>query len=186
MKKLIFIILLFVPFLMMAQTLTSPKAITTDQDYYYLYGDTLEKDATISQYYYVKDYCQDLRIEIDLDTIAAGYLKTETLVYGSLNNSDWHLLTGNVTGQLFTASAATGAISTTFAADSTTTGTYATVNYTSTNVGTSTITTAGETSATSTTLYRDVYDKYIKVTSTAVDSTQYGQFKYRILFNTNE
>lgn len=186
MKKLILLLVFLVPLLVNAQTLASPKAITADKDYYYLYGDTLEKDAAISQYYYVSDYCQDLRLQLDLDTLAEGYIKVNTVVYGSMDYANWVTLTGNITGQLLTASAATGAISTTFAADSTTTGTYGTVNYTSTNVGTSTITTAGATAATSSTLYKDVYYKYIKVTSTAVDSTQYGQFKYRILFNTNK
>lgn len=142
MKKLIFIILLFVPFLMMAQTLTSPKAITTDQDYYYLYGDTLEKDAAISQYYYVKDFCQDIRIQSQVDTLAAGYLKIRTIVYGSLDYSNWYTL--------------------------------------------DTLDIAGQTSATGSLLEKDVYSKYLKLTTTAIDSTQYGEFKYRILFNTNK
>ncbi len=186
MKKLLFLLLFLVPFLVNAQTLASPKAITADKEYYYLYGDTLEKNAVISQYYYVSDFCQDIRIQLDLDTLEAGYLKVNTVVYGSVDYVNWNTLTGNVTGQLFTRSAATGAVSLDFAADSTITGTYVPVNYTSTNVGTSTIATAGATSAASSTLYKDVFYNYIKVTSTAIDSTQYGQFKYRILFNTNK
>ena len=161
---------LFVPFIMMAQTSSNPKAITSDQDYYYAYSDTLEKDDTISQYYYIKDYCQDLRIQVNMDTLAAGYLKANTVVYGSLDYSNWSALTGDITGT---------ALSATFAADSTITGT-------NTYSGTSTISTAGTTSATSTTLFKDVYYKYIKVTTIAIDSTQYGDFDYRILFNTNE
>ena len=161
---------MFVPFLMNAQTITSPKVITSDIDHYYLYGDTLEKDAVISQYYFVKDYCQDINLEIELDTIAAGYLKVSTIVYGSLNYRDWTTLTGNINSTTLAA---------TFAADSVIAGTV-------TNTGTSTISTAGATAATSATLFRDVYFKYIKVTSTAIDSTQYGQYKHRILFNTNK
>lgn len=110
---------------------------------YYHYSDTLEKNDVITQYYYVPDFCTSFRIQTDCDTLATGYIKVSTQVYGSLDFSNWVA------------------------------------------IGSALVTSGNTASATNTALNSTVHYNYLKITTTAVDSTQYVDFKYRLLIDKN-
>ncbi len=164
------------------QTLASPVNVTSTGVRSYTHSATLLKNAVVTNYYMTSAAFETMRLQIDLDTVAAGALSVATVVYGSLDKVNWEVLTGNVTGETLTRSAATGAIATTFNADSTITGTYVPINYTTTLNGTTTITTAGTHAATSSVMFEKVNYNYIKIVTTAANQTQYALLRYKILF----
>lgn len=137
MKKLILFCLL-----MVAMVATQAQVKLSEGVKSYHYSDSLKKNATITQYYYIPDFCENYRLQTDCDTLSAGYIKVSTIVYGSLDYSNW--------------------------------------------VSIDTLVTAGSgASATGNALNTNIYYNYLKVVSKAVDSTQYVDYKYKLLIDKN-
>ena len=141
MKKLLLIIVAILSIVTFANAQASTKL--SEGIKYFHYSDTLEKNDAITQYYYIPDFCVNLRIQTDCDTLATGYIKTSTQVYGSVDYSNWVA------------------------------------------VGSALVTSGNGASATNTALNSGIYWPYVKITTTAVDSTQYVDFKYRLVIDKN-
>lgn len=85
MKKVIILLLLFVPFLMMAQTTIKEDVVLTK---YGGVGDTLNLNETLTDTYYVKDFSTDAELFWDIDSLS-GTPKVTVGFYGSYDNSNW-------------------------------------------------------------------------------------------------
>ncbi|MFA7362098.1 MAG: hypothetical protein WC139_13780 [Candidatus Kapaibacterium sp.] len=100
MKKLIFLIA-FIG--LISLNLQAQISVTADKVVHYIYGDTLIKDATFNNTYYVKDFAVNARLTLVIDTmhLATDLPKVRAIVTRSVNNSDFY----SVAGDTVTASA---------------------------------------------------------------------------------
>lgn len=86
MKRLFFILTLFAFFgITNGQDLVRNTGVQT-----YEYGDTLVKDSTYNNVYYVSTFVDNLRLQMESDTLKTGYIKVNAIVSGSLDYSNWY------------------------------------------------------------------------------------------------
>lgn len=84
---ILFSLILFIGVSFQAEAQT---AVKYDQVISYSYTDTLTKDDVYtSTIYYIKDFAENLRFQVQGDSISDGYTKLSSVVYGSLDNSNW-------------------------------------------------------------------------------------------------
>ena len=147
MKKLIVFISLFA---FIAIGINAQTVVTSDKVIHYTYGDTLIKDATFNNTYYVKPYALNARLTLEIDTMALGTdtPKVVAILARSVNNVDWYSVAGD------------------------------TVTATATTASGHKIATSG--------LIGDIYAPYLKVTVTAIDSTQNAKVQYYLLIQKNK
>lgn len=89
MKKLFIILTSLVLFMGVSQAQT---VINSDGVYYYSYTDTLSATGDSlyeSRVYYVDDFVENIRLQVNADSLQAGYTKLECVLLGSLDNSNW-------------------------------------------------------------------------------------------------
>lgn len=124
--------------------------IKTDYVVNYLYGDTLIKNASFSNVYYVKDFVKNARLTLVIDTMAsaAQHPKVRSVLLRSANAVDYY----SVAGDTVTATSSLA---------------------------------SGHKIATSS-LISNIYEPYVKVTTTAIDSTQNSKVKYILVIDKNE
>jgi len=107
MKKLIiflgFIALMAVTFQVNAQSYPV-KAITADQVVYFPFTDTLIKDATFNNTYFVKDFAVNARLTLVTDTMttATDFVKVRAIIGRSANNVDYYSVAGDTVTALAT------------------------------------------------------------------------------------
>lgn len=70
-------------------TVNAQTTVKTPQVVNYTYSDTLAKDETFNNTYYVKAFADNLRLQVSADTLTTGYIKVQTIIAGSLDNSNW-------------------------------------------------------------------------------------------------
>ena len=79
------------------------KTISSDQVVFFLFGDTLIKDATFNSTYYVPSFVEHARLTLQIDTMASATDKgkVRAILGRSVNNVDYY----SVAGDTITASA---------------------------------------------------------------------------------
>lgn len=147
MKKIIILIGLFA-FIVVG--INAQSLVNSDRVIHYTYDDTLIKDATFSNSYYIKNYAVNARLTLQVDTMstAAQHPKARAILLRSVNHVDWYSIEGD------------------------------------TVVAASTLA-SGHKIATSA-LISNIYEPYLKVTVTAIDSTQNSKVKYYLLIQKNQ
>jgi hypothetical protein len=138
MKKIMLFCLLMVAFVATQAQVKLSEGVKS-----YVHSATVEKDDAVTNYYYIPDFCTAFRIQTDMDTVAAGYIKVSIQAYGSLDYSNWVA------------------------------------------IGSALVTSGAGASATNTALNSTVHYNYLKIVGTAVDSTQFIQYKYKLLIDKN-
>jgi hypothetical protein len=94
MKKLIVFLSLFA---FIAIGINAQTVVTSDKVIHYTYGDTLIKDATFYNTYYVKPYALNARLTLEIDTMASAvqHPKVNAILSRSVNNLDWYSVAGD-------------------------------------------------------------------------------------------
>lgn len=86
MKKLEFLIIALFVLTLSVNAQTLIKAPTTVA---YAHADTVKKNTTFSKTYFVQNTRDILRLQVNVDTLKAGYLKVQSIISGSLDHKNW-------------------------------------------------------------------------------------------------
>jgi len=78
--------------------------VTADGVKFFLFGDTLIKNATFNNTYFVKDFAVNARLTLVIDTmhLATDLPKVQAIITRSVNNSDYYSVAGDTVTALAT------------------------------------------------------------------------------------